>query len=295
VVVPAADVAPEPQRPGEGSSADIVPASTAVLAPPEAIEDGDDGSVAALEAELAQAVAAPPPPPQPREVREFREPREPRDGRNGGGPNGGPREHRGEFYREREPHPREFRRGDRGDQRRDPYRGERDRERDRGMDQPALRFVDEPPSAPLPAVNLTELKRRPAAELLKYAEDLGIEAASTLRKSDLVFVILKRLAETDVPINGEGVVEILQDGFGFLRTPDVNYVAGPDDIYVSPSQIRRFGLRTGDVVQGQVRAPKEGERYFALLRATTVNFDSPEVARHRVHFDNLTPYYPPRS
>ena len=95
-----------------------------------------------------------------------------------------------------------------------------------------------------------------------------------------------------MPINGEGVLEILQDGFGFLRSPDVNYVAGPDDIYVSPSQIRRFALRTGDVVQGQVRAPKEGERYFALLRANTINFDTPEVARHRVHFDNLTPYYP---
>ena len=174
----------------------------------------------------------------------------------------------------------------------------------RGSEQPQLRFAEQPyapsapqpepqvPQAPLPAVNLTELKRRPAAELLKYAEELGIDNASLLRKADLVFVVLKRLAETDVPINGEGVLEILQDGFGFLRSPDVNYVAGPDDIYVSPSQIRRFGLRTGDVVQGQVRAPKEGERYFALLRANTINFDTPEVARHRVHFDNLTPYYP---
>src|SRR3954452_25346991 len=150
----------------------------------------------------------------------------------------------------------------------------------------------QPPREPLPAVNLTELKRRSPSELLRYAEDLGIDSASTLKKSDLVFAILKRLAETDVPINGEGVLEILQDGFGFLRSPDVNYVAGPDDVYVSPSQIRRFALRTGDVVQGQVRAPKEGERYFALLRANTVNFDTPEVARHRVHFDNLTPYYP---
>jgi transcription termination factor Rho len=149
-----------------------------------------------------------------------------------------------------------------------------------------------PAREPLPAVNLTELKRRSPAELLRYAEDLGIDSATTLKKSDLVFAILKRLAETDVPINGEGVLEILQDGFGFLRSPDVNYVAGPDDVYVSPSQIRRFALRTGDVVQGQVRAPKEGERYFALLRANTINFDTPEVARHRVHFDNLTPYYP---
>jgi transcription termination factor Rho len=141
-------------------------------------------------------------------------------------------------------------------------------------------------------MNLSELKRRSPAELLAYAEELGIENASMLRKPDLVFATLKRLAESGVPIYGEGVLEILQDGFGFLRTPDVNYVAGPDDIYVSPSQIRRFGLRTGDVVDGEVRAPKEGERYFALLRINTVNFDPQDRARHRVHFDNLTPYYP---
>jgi transcription termination factor Rho len=141
-------------------------------------------------------------------------------------------------------------------------------------------------------MNLSELKRRSPGELLEYAEELGIENASTLRKPDLVFATLKRLAESGVPIYGEGVLEILQDGFGFLRTPDVNYLAGPDDIYVSPSQIRRFGLRTGDVVDGEVRAPKEGERYFALLRVNTINFDPPERARHRVHFDNLTPYYP---
>ncbi len=157
-----------------------------------------------------------------------------------------------------------------------------------------------PPPAPEPPVEeytgepmkLSELKRRTAAELLEYAEELGIENASTLRKPDLVFATLKRLAQSGVPIQGEGVLEILQDGFGFLRTPDVNYVAGPDDIYVSPSQIRRFGLRTGDIVDGMVRAPKEGERYFALLRVNTINFDVPERARHRVHFDNLTPYYP---
>jgi transcription termination factor Rho len=141
-------------------------------------------------------------------------------------------------------------------------------------------------------MNLSELKRRSPAELLEYAEELEIENASTLRKPDLVFATLKRLAESGVPIYGEGVLEILQDGFGFLRTPDVNYLAGPDDIYVSPSQIRRFGLRTGDLVDGEVRAPKEGERYFALLRVNTINFDPPEKARHRVHFDNLTPYYP---
>ena len=115
-------------------------------------------------------------------------------------------------------------------------------------------------------MNLSELKRRSPTELLEYAEELGIENASTLRKPDLVFATLKRLAESGVPIYGEGVLEILQDGFGFLRTPDVNYLAGPDDIYVSPSQIRRFGLRTGDLVDGEVRAPKEGERYFALLQ-----------------------------
>jgi transcription termination factor Rho len=141
-------------------------------------------------------------------------------------------------------------------------------------------------------MNLAELKRRSPGELLAYAEELGIENASTLRKPDLVFATLKRLAESGVPIYGQGVLEILQDGFGFLRTPDVNYVAGPDVIYVSPSQIRRFGLRTGDVVDGEVRAPKEGERYFALLRVNTINFDPQDRARHRVHFDNLTPYYP---
>ncbi|MGF1563419.1 MAG: transcription termination factor Rho [Geminicoccaceae bacterium] len=141
-------------------------------------------------------------------------------------------------------------------------------------------------------MNLAELKRRPAAELLRYAEEIGIENASTLRKPDLVFAVLKRLAETGVPIYSEGVLEILQDGFGFLRSPDVNYLAGPDDIYVSPSQIRRLGLRTGDIVDGQVRAPKEGERYFALLKVNTINFDDQQRARHRVHFDNLTPYYP---
>ncbi len=142
------------------------------------------------------------------------------------------------------------------------------------------------------SMSLTDLKRRPPDELLRYAEEIGIEQASTLKKSDLIFATLKKLAQTGVPIHGEGVLEILQDGFGFLRTPEVNYVAGPDDIYVSPSQIRRFGLRSGDVVTGQVRAPKEGERYFALLKVDSINFDRPETARHRVHFDNLTPYYP---
>jgi transcription termination factor Rho len=160
---------------------------------------------------------------------------------------------------------------------------------------PAGASVQPPPALPDDVsgyMNLSELKRRSPAELLAYAEELGVENASTLRKPDLVFATLKRLAESGVPIYGEGVLEILQDGFGFLRTPDVNYMAGPDDIYVSPSQIRRFGLRTGDIVDGEVRAPKEGERYFALLRINTINFDPQDRARHRVHFDNLTPYYP---
>jgi transcription termination factor Rho len=141
-------------------------------------------------------------------------------------------------------------------------------------------------------MKLCELKRRAPTELVEVPEELGIEEGRTQRKAARVFTTLKRLAESGVPIYGEGVLEILQDGFGFLRTPDVNYLAGPDDIYVSPSQIRRFGLRTGDLVDGEVRAPKEGERYFALLRVNTINFDQPERARHRVHFDNLTPYYP---
>ena len=188
----------------------------------------------------------------------------------------------------------ERQRGRRGDRnRRDQRRSRHDRDSvDRGPREDRQVMAYPEPRDDLPAINLSELKRRPPAELLSYAEEIGIEAASTLKKSDLVFEVLKRLAQTGVPITGEGVLEILQDGFGFLRSPDVNYVAGPDDIYVSPSQIRRFGLRTGDVVDGQVRAPKEGERYFALLRANSINFDPPENARHRVHFDNLTPYFP---
>ncbi len=201
---------------------------------------------------------------------------------------------------ERQPTQRDRPRRDQGRRQVDYQGGERDRrygdrrsyEMRESRDEGYRQAQPSVPSEPLPAMNLTEFRRRSPAELLKYAEEMGIEGASLLKKSDLVFATLKRLAETDVQINGEGVLEILQDGFGFLRSPDVNYVAGPDDIYVSPSQIRRFGLRTGDVVQGQVRAPKEGERYFALLRANTINFDSPEVARHRVHFENLTPYFP---
>ncbi len=141
-------------------------------------------------------------------------------------------------------------------------------------------------------MHLQELKCKSPAELLAFAEELQIENASTLRKQDMMFAILKQLAENDVPIYGDGVLEVLQDGFGFLRSPEANYLPGPDDIYVSPSQVRRFGLRTGDTVEGQIRAPKDGERYFALLKVNTINFDAPDKVRHRINFDNLTPLYP---
>ncbi|MDK9696579.1 MAG: transcription termination factor Rho [Siculibacillus sp.] len=141
-------------------------------------------------------------------------------------------------------------------------------------------------------LKLQDLKSKSPTELLAFAEELEVENASTMRKQELMFAILKQLAARDVEIIGEGVVEVLQDGFGFLRSPDANYLAGPDDIYVSPSQIRRFSLRTGDTVEGQIRSPKEGERYFALLKVNTINFEDPEKARHKVHFDNLTPLYP---
>jgi transcription termination factor Rho len=141
-------------------------------------------------------------------------------------------------------------------------------------------------------MKLKDLKEKTPTELLQFAEELEVENASTMRKQELMFAILKNLAAQDVDIIGEGVVEVLQDGFGFLRSPDANYLPGPDDIYVSPSQIRRFSLRTGDTVEGQIRSPKEGERYFALLKVNTINFEDPEKARHKVHFDNLTPLYP---
>ncbi len=141
-------------------------------------------------------------------------------------------------------------------------------------------------------MNLQELKQKSPADLLTYAEELEIENASTLRKQDMMFAILKQLAENDIVISGNGVLEVLQDGFGFLRSPEANYLPGPDDIYVSPSQIRRFGLRTGDTVEGQIRSPKDGERYFALLKVNLINFEEPERIRHRINFDNLTPLYP---
>jgi len=143
-------------------------------------------------------------------------------------------------------------------------------------------------------MKLQDLKNKKPADLLAFAEELEIENASSMRKQDMLFAILKELAERDVEIMGQGVVETLQDGFGFLRSPESNYLPGPDDIYVSPSQIRRFGLRTGDTVEGPIRAPKDGERYFALLKVSTINFEDPEQIKHKVHFDNLTPLYPTR-
>ena len=141
-------------------------------------------------------------------------------------------------------------------------------------------------------LKLQDLKSKSPTELLAFAEELEVENASTMRKQELMFAILKQLAAREVEIIGEGVVEVLQDGFGFLRSPDANYLPGPDDIYVSPSQIRRFSLRTGDTVEGHIRSPKDGERYFALLKVNTINFEDPERARHKVNFDNLTPLYP---
>ena len=141
-------------------------------------------------------------------------------------------------------------------------------------------------------MTLDELKEKTPAELLAFAEELEVENASTMRKQDMLFSILKELADLEVEIHGGGVLEVLSDGFGFLRSPDANYLAGPDDIYVSPNQIRRFALRTGDTVQGEIRSPKDGERYFALLKVHTINFEDPEKTRQKVHFDNLTPLYP---
>ncbi len=141
-------------------------------------------------------------------------------------------------------------------------------------------------------LKLSDLKAKTPTELLAFAEENEVENASTMRKQELMFAILKRLAAQDIDIIGEGVVEVLQDGFGFLRSPEANYLPGPDDIYVSPSQIRRFSLRTGDTVEGHIRSPKDGERYFALLKVSTINFEDPDKARHKVHFDNLTPLYP---
>ena len=141
-------------------------------------------------------------------------------------------------------------------------------------------------------MSLMELKLKSPSDLLALAEALEIENANSMRKQDMMFGILKTVAEEGVEISGGGVMEVVQDGFGFLRSPEANYLPGPDDIYVSPSQIRKFGLRTGDSVEGPIRAPREGERYFALLKVDMINFENPENVRHKVHFDNLTPLYP---
>jgi transcription termination factor Rho len=143
-------------------------------------------------------------------------------------------------------------------------------------------------------MHLSELKAKSPSDLLAFAEALNIENASSLRKQDMMFTILKTLADNETAIHGDGTLEILADGFGFLRSPQSNFLPGPDDIYVSPAQVRRFGLRTGDTVEGQIRAPKDGERYFALLKVNSVNFEQPEALRHRINFDNLTPLYPNR-
>jgi len=141
-------------------------------------------------------------------------------------------------------------------------------------------------------LSLQELKDKSPADLLAFAEQIGVENAASMRMQDLMFAVLKTLAEEGVEITGSGVIEVLQDGFGFLRSPEANYLPGPDDIYVTPQQIRRHALRTGDTVEGPIRSPREGERYFALSKIKTINFEDPEAIRHKVHFDNLTPLYP---
>lgn len=151
-----------------------------------------------------------------------------------------------------------------------------------------------PPQTPIITdIKLKDLKKKTAVELLAMAEEMEIENASNMRRQDILFAVLKYYAEEDgVRITGNGVLEVLQDGFGFLRSNEANYLAGPDDIYVAPAQIRRFSLRSGDTIEGEIRAPKDGERYFALVKVDTINYMDPEKSRHRVHFDNLTPLYP---
>lgn len=141
-------------------------------------------------------------------------------------------------------------------------------------------------------MNIQELKRKSPADLVAFAEQHEIENIGSLRKQDLIFAVLKKMADKDIPIYGQGVVEILQDGFGFLRSPEANYLPGPDDIYVSPTQVRRLGIRTGDTVEGQIRSPRNGERYFGLLKVNKINFEECESVRHRINFDNLTPLFP---
>lgn len=142
------------------------------------------------------------------------------------------------------------------------------------------------------AISLDDLKKLKPAQLIKFAEEVGIDNAASMRKQDIFFAVLKDMAEDDVRTDGSGVLEVLQDGFGFLRAPDANYLPGPDDIYVDPKLIRKFGLRSGDTISGEIRSPKDNERYFALSQVTSINFSTPEQARNKVHFDNLTPLYP---
>ena len=141
-------------------------------------------------------------------------------------------------------------------------------------------------------LKLQDLKEKNASDLIEFAKENGVENASSLRKQELYFAILQNLADQDIEILGQGVIEVLQDGFGFLRSSDANYLPGPDDIYISPSQIKKFSLRTGDTVEGYIRGPKEGERYFALVKVNLINFEDPKKMRTKVHFDNLTPLYP---
>jgi transcription termination factor Rho len=141
-------------------------------------------------------------------------------------------------------------------------------------------------------MHLQELKKTPPAELVAMAEEMGVENASTLRKQDIIFGILKAAAEAGTEVMGAGTIEVMPDGFGFMRSADASYLAGPDDIYVNPQIVRRYGLRTGDTVEGEISSPKNGERYFGLNKVTAINFDDPEAVRHRVNFDNLTPLYP---
>lgn len=159
---------------------------------------------------------------------------------------------------------------------------------------PILSSGQKPMSSGQKPMDLQELKSKSPAALLAYAEGLDIENASTMRKQEIMFAILKELANQGVPILSTGVLEVLQDGFGFLRSPEENYLPGPDDIYVSPSQIKRFGMRTGDTIEGEIRAPKDTERYFALLKVNQINFENPDQVKHRINFDNLTPLYPDR-
>ncbi len=156
----------------------------------------------------------------------------------------------------------------------------------------AVGLLASDPQMDIEQIKLQDLKVKSPTELLAFAEELDVENASAMRKQDMLFAILKELAERNVDILGGGVLEVLQDGFGFLRSPEANYLPGPDDIYLSPTQIKKFSLKTGDTVEGYIRSPKDNERYFALVKVETINFDHPDAARTKVHFDNLTPLYP---